>query len=103
MSGRRRGPGQRSRQTAARALGADLPRLHPNPPRAVTVLLAVGLLVVGLSGTVIPISFVDQFITQLGIERVLIDVGIGGGDTFYYLCLLAAPSLLVAGSLLPGI
>ena len=69
-------------------------RLRPNPPRMVTVIIAIVLLVVGLAGTVISIPAVNE---------VLATYEIPFDRTIAYLALLAAPMLLVIGSLLPDI
>jgi hypothetical protein len=76
-------------------------RLHPNPPRLVTVVLAVALGIVGLAFA-LPIDagvnalqpILDPVVTPLGLT---LDVQFG------YLGLFMSPSLLVVGSLLPGI
>ena len=74
--------------------------LHPNPPRLITVGIAVALLVVGLSATVFPIDIVSELLgtvwSFLGFE---IDITPEVG----WLFLLLGDALLVAGSLLPGI
>ena len=74
--------------------------LHPNPPRLVTVVIALALVLVGLSATVLPIDFVNEALasvqTAAGFEfRVTTELG--------WLSLFAGNALLVAGSLLPGI
>ena len=74
--------------------------LNPNPPRLVTVVLALALVLVGLSATVLPIDFVNEALayvqTAAGFEfQVTTELG--------WLFLFAGNALLVAGSLLPGI
>ncbi len=74
--------------------------LRPNAPRLVTVVLAIALLVVGMSATVFPIDIVSEMLgyvwSFIGFEiDITPDVG--------WLFLLAGDALLVAGSLLPGI
>lgn len=79
--------------------------VRPNPPRMVTVLIALALLVVGLIGTLVDFATLRDFIIGLhipsGIEadilRLLRD------QTIAYVALFASPMLLVVGSLLPGI
>lgn len=79
--------------------------LRPNPPRMVTVLIALALLAAGLVGTLVDFSTVRDFIvgmhlpsgTEADILRLLRD------QTLAYVALLASPMLLVIGSLLPGI
>ncbi len=79
--------------------------LRPNPPRMVTVLLALALLAVGVAGTLIDPETVHDLITGLslprGIERDIL--ALIAEQTIAYACLLASPVLLVLGSLLPGI
>jgi hypothetical protein len=75
-------------------------RLHPNPPRMVTVGLALALAVVGviLAWPIAPalslLSPVADITNSFGLA---LDAQTG------YLCLFASSALLVAGSLLPGI
>ena len=74
--------------------------LRPNPPRLVTVVFAVALILVGLSATVFPIDLVNQ---ALAIVQQTIGFDIQVTTEIAWLCLLAGDALLVAGSLLPGI
>jgi len=74
--------------------------VRPNPPRLVTVVIALALIVVGVSVTVFPLDFVTQALdlvqSTLGTDiQVTTEIG--------WLFLLAGDLLLVAGSLLPGI
>jgi len=74
--------------------------VRPNPPRLVTVVIALALIVVGVSVTVFPLDFVNQALdlvqSTLGTDiQVTTEIG--------WLFLLAGDLLLVAGSLLPGI
>jgi hypothetical protein len=75
-------------------------RLHPNPPRLITVAAAVALLVVGaVLALPIPPAFdmlepLRDFVTPYGVD---LDRELG------YLLLFAGDLLLIAGSLLPGI
>ena len=79
--------------------------LRPNPPRMVTVLIAVGLLILGLALALLPSATVKDVLTGLPlpgqIDKELLKLA--RSDTVAYACLLASPLLLVAGSLLPGI
>ncbi|MBA2275640.1 MAG: hypothetical protein H0W00_02930 [Chloroflexi bacterium] len=79
--------------------------LRPNPPKMVTVLIALALLAAGVAGTLIDLESVSDIITGLslprGIERDVL--GLIADRTIAYACLLASPLLLVLGSLLPGI
>lgn len=79
--------------------------LRPNPPKMVTVLLALALLAVGIAGTLIDPETVRDLITGLslprGIERDIL--ALIAERTVAYASLLASPVLLVLGSLLPGI
>jgi hypothetical protein len=74
--------------------------LRPNPPKLVTVLVAVALVLVGLSATVLPIDFVNEALaaaqSAAGFDvRVTTELG--------WLLLFAGNALLIVGSLLPGI
>ena len=65
-----------------------------------TVVIAVALVLVGLSATVFPIDFVNEalaFVQQTIGTDIQVTTEIG------WLFLLAGDALLVAGSLLPGI
>ncbi|MGH2429322.1 MAG: hypothetical protein ACRDGV_10675 [Candidatus Limnocylindria bacterium] len=74
--------------------------LRPNPPRLITVAIALALVAVGVSATVFPIDFVNEALALLqsyiGTE-IVVTTEIG------WLCLLAGNVALIAGSLLPGI
>lgn len=74
--------------------------LRPNAPRLVTVVIAVALILVGLSATVFPIDFVNQ---ALDIVQQTLGMQIEVTTTIAWLCLFAGNALLIAGSLLPGI
>ena len=75
-------------------------RLEPNPPRLITVAIA---LVVGAIGLVYAWP-VDSLVPVLEpVTDVLATVGLTMDRELAYLCLFACPSLLVVGSLLPGI
>jgi hypothetical protein len=74
--------------------------LHPNPPRLITVVVAVALVLVGLSATVFPIDLVN---VALGYVQDLIGTNIVVTTEVAWLFLLVGDALLVAGSLLPGI
>jgi hypothetical protein len=74
--------------------------LNPNPPRLVTVVLAVALILVGVSATIFPIDIVNQ---ALDVVQGYLGTNISVTTEVAWLCLLAGDALLVAGSLLPGI
>ena len=74
--------------------------LHPNPPRLVTVVIALALIVVGLSATVVPIDFVNE---ALAIVQQTIGTNVEVTTEIAWLFLFAGDALLIAGSLLPGI
>ena len=76
------------------------PMLRPNAPRLVTVVLAVALVLVGLSATVLPLDFVNQ---ALAVVQASAGTDIVVTTEIAWLFLLAGNALLVAGSLLPGI
>ena len=75
-------------------------KLHPNPPRMVTVALAVALGVIGLS-LAWPIAPAVSLLAP--VADVVKGVGIAFDAQLGWLCLFASSALLVAGSLLPGI
>lgn len=75
-------------------------RMQPNPPRMVTVGIALALGVVGL----VYAWPIDGLMTLLDpLTQVVTSVGLTMDREMGYLCLFACPSLLVVGSLLPGI
>jgi hypothetical protein len=74
--------------------------LRPNPPRLIAVVVAVVLIVIGLSATVFPIDFANEL---LAILQQTIGTEIEVTTEIGWLFLLAGDALLVAGSLLPGI
>ncbi len=75
-------------------------QLRPNPPRLITVGIALVLGIVGFA-VVWP---VDQLAPLLDpVNSALATVGLSLDRVMGCLFLLACPSLLVVGSLLPGI
>jgi len=74
--------------------------LHPNPPRLVTVVIALALIAVGLSATVFPLDFVNQ---ALDVVQSTIGTDIEVTTEIAWLFLFVGDALLIAGSLLPGI
>lgn len=74
--------------------------MRPNPPKLVTVVIALALIVVGLSVTVFPLDFVNQ---ALDLVQSYLGTSIEVTTELGWLFLLAGDALLVAGSLLPGI
>ena len=75
-------------------------RLQPNPPRLITVGIALALGVIGL----IYAWPIDGLVPTLQpVTQVLSSVGLTMDRELAYLCLFGCPSLLVVGSLLPGI
>lgn len=77
-----------------------MPRLHPNPPRMITVVAAVALLVVG-AVLALPIPMAVDLLAPVG--TIVESFGIAFDAQLGYLALFAGNALLVAGSLLPGI
>jgi hypothetical protein len=75
-------------------------RLQPNPPRLITVGVALALGAIGLVYAW-PISSLVPVLDPL--TNVLGSVGLTMDHELAYLCLFACPSLLAIGSLLPGI
>lgn len=74
--------------------------MHPNPPRLVTIALALALVIIGLSATVFPIDFVNQ---ALALVQQTIGTNIVITTEVAWWCLLGGDLLLIAGSLFPGI
>ena len=74
--------------------------MRPNPPRLVTVVIALALIIVGVSVTVFPLDFVNQ---ALDLVQSTLGTDIQVTTELGWLFLLAGDLLLVAGSLLPGI
>jgi hypothetical protein len=66
----------------------------------VTVVIAVALIVVGLSATIFPLDFVNA---ALDIVQSTLGTNIEVTTEVGWLFLLAGDALLVIGSLLPGI
>lgn len=74
--------------------------LRPNPPRLVTVVLAVALVLVGVSATVFPLDFVN---VALDAVQGYVGMDVAVTTELAWLALFAGNVLLIAGSLLPGI
>lgn len=75
-------------------------RLQPNPPRMITVGIALALGVIGLIYAW-PIDLLVPILDP--VTDALATIGLTMGRELGYLCMFACPSLLVVGSLLPGI
>ena len=74
--------------------------LRPNPPRWITVIVAVALILVGLSATVFPIDVVNEALAAVqGFAGTSIEVT----TEVAWVCLFVGDALLIVGSLLPGI
>lgn len=75
-------------------------RLHPNPPRLITIVIALVLGAIGL----IYAWPIDSLVPVLApLDQLLGTIGLSMDRELAYLFLFACPSLLVVGSLLPGI
>ena len=84
---------------------ARLPAVKPNPPRMVTVVLSVALLVIGLAMVFFQAQSVE-FVRGLGfipndLQRQIVDLMTQ--RIAAYVALAASPILLIIGSLLPNI
>lgn len=74
--------------------------LNPNPPRMITVVIAVALILVGLSATVFPLDFVNA---ALDVVQETLGTSLEVTTEVGWFFLFAGDALLIAGSLLPGI
>lgn len=74
--------------------------MHPNPPKLITIAIALALIIIGVSATVFPIDFINE---ALAIVQQTIGTNIVITTEVAWWCLLAGDALLIAGSLLPGI
>ena len=74
--------------------------LRPNPPRLITIVIALALVLVGLSATVFPIDFVNE---ALAFVQGYLGTDVAVTSQLAWLALFAGNLLLIAGSLLPGI
>jgi hypothetical protein len=68
--------------------------VNPNPPRYVTVAIAVILFIIGLAGTLVPIPAVADLLAIVRIDLT---------RTVAWICLALAPTLLILGSLVKGL
>ncbi len=78
--------------------------MRPNPPRMVTVVLAVALMVIGLGAVFFQgqtIDLVRQLPLPNDVTRQI--VSLMGEQIAAWAALAAAPILLIVGSLLPNI
>lgn len=74
--------------------------LRPNPPKLTTVIIALALVLVGLSATVFPIDVVNEV---LAFVQSTIGIEIEVTTQIAWLFLFAGDALLIIGSLVPGI
>jgi len=74
--------------------------VKPNPPYLATVVIAVLLMVIGLSleGSLFSIAALNQVLAD-----ALSAVGIRAGHEFAHILIIASPTLLIIGSLVRGI
>lgn len=78
--------------------------LRPNPPKMVTVVVAVVMFAVGLIGVLPPLEqYIAPINDLLATLPYVTDLGLTLDGQLSHLLLLVAPSLLIVGSLLPGI
>lgn len=79
--------------------------MRPNAPRMVTVVLAIGLAVVGLALAYLPPGQAADLVRQAGlpgdIQRTL--VSLIAERAIAWACLAASPALLIVGSLVRGL
>ena len=91
---------RRPRKARSSAYPRVVPALHPNPPRLVTVGIAVALGVIGF-GLAWPVPAIVDLVAPL--TDLTAGFGLGPTAETGYLCLFVSAGLLVVGSLLPGI
>jgi len=74
--------------------------VKPNPPYLATIVIAVLLMVIGLSleGSLISIASLNHAVVD-----ALGAIGIKAGEEFARFMIVASPTLLIIGSLVPGI
>jgi hypothetical protein len=74
--------------------------VKPNPPYLATIVIAVLLMVIGLSleGSLISFATLNQ-----AVGDALATVGIKASQELARLMIVASPTLLIIGSLVPGI
>jgi hypothetical protein len=77
-----------------------MPKLHPNPPRLITVGIALALLVIGAI-LALPIEPAADLLAPL--DGLLARVGLALDQQTGFLALFLGNALLVVGSLVPGI
>jgi hypothetical protein len=89
-----------NRQVDAATGGPILACVKPNPPYLATIVIAVVLMVIGLSleGSLISIAALNQ-----AVGDALGAVGIKASHELARLIIVASPALLIVGSLVPGI
>jgi hypothetical protein len=68
--------------------------VNPNPPRYITLAVAVILFIIGLAGTLVPIPAVADLLQIVRIDLT---------RTVAWICLALAPTLLILGSLIKGL
>ena len=91
---------RRLRRARPTAYPRAVPALHPNPPRKITVAIAVALGVIGFS-LAWPVPLIVDLVAPL--TDLTAGFGLGPTPETGYLCLFGSSGLLVVGSLLPGI
>lgn len=89
-----------NRQSIHTIGGPILVRVKPNPPYLATIVIAVVLMVIGLSleGSLFSVASLNQVVGS-----VLGTVGIKASEELARLMIVASPTLLIIGSLVPGI
>jgi len=74
--------------------------VKPNPPYLATVVIAVVLMVIGLSlqGSLFSVAPLNQVVAD-----ALATVGVKASQELARILIIAAPTILIIGSLVPGI
>jgi hypothetical protein len=79
--------------------------MRPNAPRMITVLIAIGLLAIGLLLVYLPGAQIADLIRQLPLGADLTGqlIGWAADGVVAYVALLLSPLLLIVGSLVRGL
>ena len=79
--------------------------MRPNAPRMITVIIAIGLLVIGLALVYLPQAQITDLLRQLPLGADITGqlVGWAADQTVAWVALLLSPVVLIVGSLVRGL